>query len=62
MDRTWTSPRLAKISSASSPCSSWLKWGAKELEQVNPEVEDGLSLSTVRARIKKLKNMMETLP
>jgi hypothetical protein len=31
------------------------------LEQVNPGVEDGLSLSAARARIKKLKNTVETL-
>jgi hypothetical protein len=45
-------------------CKAWLAAlppGTLLDEQVNPEVEDGLSLSTVRARIKKLKNTVETL-
>ena len=44
-------------------CKAWLAAlpTATLLEQVNPGVEDGLSLSAVRARIKKLKNTVETL-
>jgi Tfp pilus assembly protein PilN len=44
-------------------CKAWLAALPTPtlLEQVNPEVEDGLSLSTVRARIKKLKNQVEVL-
>jgi hypothetical protein len=45
-------------------CKAWLAAlppGTLLDEQVDPEVEDGLSLSTVRARIKKLKNTVETL-
>jgi hypothetical protein len=45
-------------------CKAWLAAlppGTLLDGQVDPEVEDGLSLSTVRARIKKLKNTVETL-
>src|SRR6516165_2491308 len=44
-------------------CKAWLAAipTATLLEQVNPGVEDGLSLSAARARIKKLKNAVETL-
>jgi hypothetical protein len=44
-------------------CKAWLTALPPDtlLEQVNPEVEDGLSLSAVRARIKKLKNQVEVL-
>lgn len=44
-------------------CKAWLAAlpTATLLEQVNPGVEDGLSLSAVRARIKKLKNQVEVL-
>jgi Tfp pilus assembly protein PilN len=44
-------------------CKGWLAALRPVLcfEQVNPGVEDGLSLSTVRARIKKLKNQVEVL-
>jgi hypothetical protein len=44
-------------------CKAWLTALPTPtlLEQVNPGVEDGLSLSAVRARIKKLKNTVETL-
>ena len=44
-------------------CKAWLASlpPATLLEQVNPGVEDGLSLSTVRDRIKKLKNQVEAL-
>jgi hypothetical protein len=44
-------------------CKAWLAAlpTATLLEQVNPAVEDGLSLSTVRARIKNLKNTVEVL-
>jgi hypothetical protein len=44
-------------------CKAWLATlpPATLLEQVNPGVDDGLSLSTVRDRIKKLKNQVEVL-
>jgi hypothetical protein len=44
-------------------CKAWLAAlpPGTLLEQVNPGVEDGLSLSTVRDRIKKLKNQVEVL-
>jgi hypothetical protein len=44
-------------------CKAWLAAlpPSTLLEQVNPEVEDGLALSAVRARIKKLKNQVEML-
>ena len=44
-------------------CKAWLAAlpPGTLLEQVNPGVEDGLSLSTVRDRIKKLKNQVEAL-
>jgi hypothetical protein len=43
-------------------CKAWLAAiPPTVLEQVNPEVEDGLSLSDVRARIKKLKSEAEAL-
>jgi hypothetical protein len=44
-------------------CKAWLAAlpPATLLEQVNPGVDDGLSLSTVRDRIKKLKDTVEAL-
>jgi hypothetical protein len=44
-------------------CKAWLSAlpPATLLEQVNPAGEDGLSLSAVRGRIKKLKNQVEML-
>ena len=44
-------------------CKAWLAAlpPGTLLEQVNPAVEDGLSLSAVRGRIKKLKNQVEML-
>jgi hypothetical protein len=44
-------------------CKAWLAAlpPGTVLEPVNPAVEDGLSLSTVRGRIKKLKNQVEML-
>jgi hypothetical protein len=44
-------------------CKAWLADlpPATLLKQVNPGVEDGLSLSAVRARIKKLKDTVEAL-
>jgi hypothetical protein len=45
-------------------CKAWLATlppGTLLDEQVDPEVEDGLSLSAVRARIKKLKNQVGVL-
>jgi hypothetical protein len=44
-------------------CKAWLEAlpPGTLLEQVNPTVEDGLSLSGVRGRIKKLKNQVEML-
>jgi hypothetical protein len=44
-------------------CKAWLTAlpTTTLLEQVNPWVEDGLSLSVVRARIKKLKDQVEML-
>ena len=44
-------------------CKAWLTAlpPGTLLEQVDPEVEDGLSLRDVRARIKKLKNQVEVL-
>jgi hypothetical protein len=44
-------------------CKVWLAAlpTATLLEQVDPEVEDGFSLSTVRSRIKKLRNTVEVL-
>jgi hypothetical protein len=44
-------------------CKAWLEAlpPGTLLEQVNPTVEDSLSLSAVRGRIKKLKNQVEML-
>jgi hypothetical protein len=44
-------------------CKAWLTAlpPGTLLEQVNPAVEDGLSLSAARGRIKKLKNQVEML-
>jgi hypothetical protein len=44
-------------------CKAWLAAlpPGTLLEQIHPEVEDGLSLPAVRSRIKKLKNQVEML-
>jgi hypothetical protein len=62
-DQNVVRQRLQAEQSVLSACKAWVDRlpVGKKLEQVNPEVQDGLSLPAVRARIKKLWNEVEAL-
>jgi hypothetical protein len=62
-DQKVVQQRLQAEQSVISACKAWLDRlppGTK-LEQIVPDVEDGLALGDVRVRIKKLQNQVEAL-